>query len=64
VRTFRGEVEGLILEEPRGSGGFGYDPLFLFPPFGCAFADVTREHKQSVSHRGRAVKAMLDYLRS
>jgi XTP/dITP diphosphohydrolase len=64
VRTFRGEVEGLILDEPRGSGGFGYDPLFFFLPFGSTFAEVSREQKQTVSHRGRAVKELLDYLRS
>lgn len=63
VRTFRGEVVGRILHAPSGGEGFGYDPLFFFPPFGCTFAEVPREKKQTVSHRGRAVQAMLAYLR-
>ena len=50
-----GVVEGTILEEPRGSGGFGYDPLFYYPPFGATFAQVTPEAKHAVSHRARAM---------
>jgi XTP/dITP diphosphohydrolase len=60
--VFRGSAEGLITEEPRGSGGFGYDPLFYYPPFGCTFAEATAEQKLSVSHRGQAFRAMLDAL--
>lgn len=63
-RTFRGEVEGTILDSPRGTGGFGYDPLFYFPPFSCTFAELTQEQKQTVSHRGLALKKMLAYLRT
>ena len=63
IRTFRGEVRGSILESPRGRGGFGYDPLFYFPGFGCTFAEVSPERKQTVSHRGRALEAMLGYVR-
>jgi len=59
---FRGSVEGRILEAPRGCGGFGYDPLFYYPPFHCTFAEIPGERKQEVSHRGRALKAMVDYL--
>jgi XTP/dITP diphosphohydrolase len=59
---FRGEVEGLITDEPRGSEGFGYDPLFYYPPFGCTFGESTPEQKLSVSHRGQALRAMLDSL--
>ena len=62
VKTFRGEVEGQMLDEARGPGGFGYDPLFYFPPFGCSFGEVDDEKKFSVSHRGNAVRAMLAYL--
>jgi XTP/dITP diphosphohydrolase len=62
VKTFRGEVEGQILDEPHGPGGFGYDPLFYYPPFGCSFGEVEDEKKFSVSHRGNAVRAMLEYL--
>ena len=61
-RTFRGTVEGEILEAPRGSGGFGYDPLFFYPPFGSTFAEVPAEQKQTVSHRGRAAEQMMGFL--
>jgi XTP/dITP diphosphohydrolase len=63
VRTFRGEVEGEILHEPRGSNGFGYDPLFYYAPFGCSFGEAPRERKQQVSHRGAALRQMVGYLR-
>jgi XTP/dITP diphosphohydrolase len=59
VGVSHGAVEGVILEEPRGSGGFGYDPLFYCPAFGCTFGEATAEQKFSLSHRGQAVRAML-----
>jgi XTP/dITP diphosphohydrolase len=62
-RTFRGSVEGRILETPRGSGGFGYDPLFYYEPFGCTFGEATAEQKMQVSHRAQALQAMFAYLR-
>jgi XTP/dITP diphosphohydrolase len=62
VATFRGEVEGELLREARGPAGFGYDPLFYYPPFGCSFGEVDGEKKFGVSHRGNAVRAMLGYL--
>ena len=62
VATFRGEVEGELLHEARGPAGFGYDPLFYYPPFGCSFGEVEGEKKFGVSHRGNAVRAMLKYL--
>ena len=58
----RGTVEGEIAPEPRGTGGFGYDPIFYYPPFGCTLAEATAEQKSSVSHRGRAFRALRDYL--
>ncbi len=61
VQAFRGEVEGRILDEPRGKGGFGYDPLFFHEPYGCTFGEVDGDRKFAVSHRGRALRAMLDY---
>lgn len=61
VRTFRGTVEGRILEEPRGGHGFGYDPIFYYPPFGCSFGEVERERKQQASHRGAALRQLIDY---
>jgi XTP/dITP diphosphohydrolase len=57
--VYRGAVEGAILHEPRGSGGFGYDPLFYYPPFDCSFGEAGSREKFSVSHRGQALRAML-----
>jgi XTP/dITP diphosphohydrolase len=61
-QTFRGAVEGEILREARGPDGFGYDPLFYYPPFGCSFGEVDGPRKFEVSHRGRALRALLKYL--
>lgn len=61
---FTGSVEGLITFEPRGEGGFGYDPIFFFPPFGKTFAEVPRERKNAVSHRGRAFRTLAQFLRA
>jgi XTP/dITP diphosphohydrolase len=63
VRTFRGAVEGRILDSPRGSGGFGYDPLFYYEPFGCTFGEAPIGDKMLVSHRAQALDAMFTYLR-
>ena len=62
IRTFRGVVEGEILEEPRGAGGFGYDPLFYYPPYGRSFGEISVEEKMAVSHRGKALTALFRYL--
>ncbi len=59
----RGHVEGEILKERRGEGGFGYDPLFYFPQFDKTLAEVTPEEKNSVSHRGNAIKAFAERLK-
>lgn len=61
-RVFAGRVDGLILREPRGSNGFGYDPLFLLPERGVTTAELTVEQKNAISHRGRAVRAARDWL--
>ncbi len=58
----RGTVEGHITAPPRGGGGFGYDPIFFYPPFGCTLAEVPAERKTSVSHRGQAFRRLRDYL--
>ncbi len=58
---FRGEVEGEIAPEPRGSHGFGYDPLFYYHGFGCTFGEAANERKLSVSHRTRALAALCRY---
>ena len=52
-----GVVEGVIAAAPRGSGGFGYDPVFFYPPFGRTFGEISDEDKQRVSHRGKALAA-------
>ncbi|MEX2529659.1 MAG: RdgB/HAM1 family non-canonical purine NTP pyrophosphatase [Gemmatimonadota bacterium] len=62
VSFFRGEVEGSILGEPRGSGGFGYDPLFYHHELGRTFGEVGREVKGELSHRGVAFRHLHDHL--
>ena len=64
VKTFRGAVEGRIIDEARGTGGFGYDPLFYCPEFGCTFGEAAIEQKMQVSHRAQALAAMFTYLRA
>lgn len=61
-RVFRGESTGRILDAPRGSGGFGYDPLFLSDDLGVTFAEASLEQKAGVSHRGRAFARLADAL--
>jgi XTP/dITP diphosphohydrolase len=63
VATFDGVVEGRFLDEPRGSNGFGYDPLFFHPPSGCTTAELTPSAKQAISHRGQAIAALLEAIR-
>lgn len=58
----RGECRGELLRGESGEGGFGYDPLFYYPPFGKTFASVTHDEKNSVSHRGAAMKDFADVL--
>lgn len=58
-----GTVEGEIAERPRGSAGFGYDPLFYFPPYGCTLGEVSNEQKLEVAHRGQAFRALAGWLR-
>ena len=62
-----GQARGRILTAPRGQGGFGYDPLFLFdedgvPPTGSSFAELSGDEKAQVSHRGRALRALVEQL--
>lgn len=64
IKTFRGSAEGLIRFEPAGGGGFGYDPLFDYPPLGRAFAELSAEEKWEHSHRGIAFRSMLAWLRA
>jgi XTP/dITP diphosphohydrolase len=61
VAEFRGEAAGRILRAPRGSNGFGYDPLFYFPPLGKTMAELAPEEKTRVSHRGKAFAKFLQW---
>lgn len=63
VKTFRGTVEGEILNGPKGTNGFGYDPIFFYPLFGQSFGEVSREVKQTVSHRGAALELLTGFLK-
>lgn len=61
LATFRGTAEGIILESPRGTNGFGYDPLFYFPQIHKTFAELTPEEKAHYSHRGAAFRQFLQW---
>jgi XTP/dITP diphosphohydrolase len=58
-----GVVEGEIASEPRGTNGFGYDPIFYYPPFGATLAEIELARKATVSHRGKAFAALREYLK-
>ena len=60
AEAYEGSVEGVILEAPRGEGGFGYDPLFYVPEAGKTFAEMGLEEKARYSHRGKALRALLE----
>jgi XTP/dITP diphosphohydrolase len=62
-QVFEGVCGGIILEEPRGTGGFGYDPLFLSDELGRTFGEATPAEKDAVSHRGRALRTLAEALR-
>ena len=57
-----GTIEGQITAEPRGTNGFGYDPVFFYPPFNCTLAELDAAQKSAVSHRGKAFGALRAYL--
>ncbi len=61
--VFRGQCEGRITRELRGTEGFGYDPIFFHEESGRTFAQMDRDSKNAVSHRGRALRQLADYLR-
>lgn len=58
LATASGVVEGLIIDEPRGANGFGYDPHFLVPEYGVTTAEMAPEQKNRISHRGQALRAI------
>ncbi len=60
--TVRGETEGLIIDAPRGNGGFGYDPYFYYPPFAKTFSEMSADEKNAISHRGKAVEKLAEVM--
>ena len=63
VKTVRGTMEGRIGYEEKGENGFGYDPIFYLPEYGCTSAELSMEEKNKISHRGKALRAIKDELR-
>jgi len=62
TRLFEGKIEGRLLQQEQGSGGFGYDPLFWLPEYGCTMAELSLDIKNSISHRGQALRQVVDFL--
>ena len=62
LTVVEGRADGVILDEARGTGGFGYDPYFFYPPLGKTFAEILPDEKFAVSHRGAAFRKLLDFL--
>ena len=62
--TVRGETQGLIIDEARGEGGFGYDPYFYYEPFGKTFSELTADEKNAISHRGKAIAKLAEKLKN
>ena len=62
--TVRGETEGLIIDEARGEGGFGYDPYFYYAPFKKTFSELSAEEKNAISHRGKAIAKVAEILKN
>ena len=58
--TYEGRCEGIIADAPRGVNGFGYDPIFYYPSLGKTFAELSREDKSRISHRGKALRELRD----
>ena len=61
---FHGSIDGLLLDSPRGEGGFGYDPLFLVPEYGRTLAELPLDVKNRISHRGQALRQVVTFLQS
>lgn len=62
VAEAQGEVRGAIALRPAGSGGFGYDPIFYYPPYGCTFGECSLERKSQASHRQKSLQLIAEYL--
>ena len=63
VKTTEGTIEGRIGNEEKGENGFGYDPIFYVPEFGCTTAELSEEQKNEISHRGKALTEMKEILK-
>lgn len=61
---FEGICPGRISTEPSGNGGFGYDPIFYLPQLGCTMADLTAEEKHAISHRGKVLAKVIDWIKA
>ncbi len=64
VKFFSGEIKGEILKEKQGNDGFGYDPIFMPENYDISFAEMLAEEKNKISHRGRATKKLIEYLKT
>ncbi|MBO4396639.1 MAG: XTP/dITP diphosphatase [Eubacterium sp.] len=64
VETVRGVIEGELAHEPKGENGFGYDPIFYYPERGMTTGEMEPEEKNAISHRGQAVRKMVELLKS
>jgi XTP/dITP diphosphohydrolase len=62
LHVTRGTVEGVVIDTRQGTEGFGYDPLFFYPPFGCTLAEIDGARKFSISHRGAALRQAIAWL--
>ena len=62
IGTWQGRVDGVIIPQPQGEGGFGYDPVFLYPPTQQTFAEMSPQQKNEVSHRGQALRVFAEDL--
>lgn len=62
TEVFEGTVEGTVAFAPSGNKGFGYDPIFFYPPLGKTLAEASEEEKNEVSHRGKAMRLLMEYL--
>ena len=63
-RTARGVIEGRLAPQPKGEGGFGYDPIFFYPPYARTLAEVSDAEKVAVAHRGVAFRKFADWLKA
>ncbi len=61
-KTFRGECNGIIVDTPRGKGGFGYDPIFFIPEKGKSMAELSLKEKNQISHRGKAFRSLKEWI--